>query len=377
MTTPIHIPHRHLGRCGLKVSALTLGAMTFGESETFMRGVTSSDDEARRVLDAALDAGIDTVDTANVYSEGRSEQLLGEWLHGRRDKVTLLTKCRFPIGFGTRPIGPHDQGLSRKHIVQACEDSLRRLRTDYIDLYQVHMQDRNVPIEETLRALDDLVRDGKVRYVGCSNFTGYRLTESLWAADKRDTVRFEAMQIQWSLIVRDAERELVPAAKHFGMGILVWSPLGRGFLSGKYQKGEAPPEGARLAAWKESYGAMNTEQNWAILDVVRDVAREVGSTPRRRVAGLPARAPRVLVDHHWRPQSVPATGQPGRHVGHAVARSSPSARASLASALWLSLRLYRPARALVVRRPPTLMIPARSAARSARRSKKSLSRTAK
>jgi len=279
MTTPAHVPHRHLGRCGLKVSALTLGAMTFGESETFMRGVTSSDEEARHVLDAALDAGIDTIDTANVYSEGRSEQLLGEWLQGRRDKVTLLTKCRFPIGFGTRVIGPHDQGLSRKHIVKACEDSLTRLRTDYIDLYQVHMQDRHVPIEETMRALDDLVRDGKVRYVGCSNYTGYRLTEALWSADKRGTVRFESMQIQWSLIVRDAERELLPAAKHFGMGVLVWSPLGRGFLSGKYQKGEAPPEGARLAAWKESYGAMNTDQNWAILDTVREVAKEISSTP--------------------------------------------------------------------------------------------------
>ena len=279
MTTPVHIPHRNLGRCGLKVSALTLGAMTFGESETFMRGVTSSDEEARRVLDAAIDAGIDTIDTANVYSEGRSEQLLGEWLTGRRHKVTLLTKCRFPIGFGTRPIGPHDMGLSRKHIVQACEDSLRRLQTDYIDLYQVHMQDRHVPIEETLRALDDLVRDGKVRYIGCSNYTGYRLAESLWAADKRGTVRYESMQIQWSLIVRDAERELVPAAKHFGMGVLVWSPLGRGFLSGKYRKGEAPPEGARLSAWKDSYGAMNTDQNWATLDVVREIAHEVKSTP--------------------------------------------------------------------------------------------------
>ena len=143
MTTPVHISHRHLGRCGLKVSALTLGAMTFGESESFMRGVTSSDEEARNVLDAAIDAGIDTIDTANVYSEGRSEQLLGQWLEGRRHKVTLLTKCRFPIGFGTRAIGPHDQGLSRKHIISACEDSLRRLRTDYIDLYQVHMQDRH------------------------------------------------------------------------------------------------------------------------------------------------------------------------------------------------------------------------------------------
>ncbi len=279
MTKQIQIPHRQLGRCGLKVSALTLGAMTFGESETFMRGVTSTNDEAKQVLDEAIEAGIDTIDTANVYSEGRSEQLLGEWLSGRRHQVTLLTKCRFSIGFGTRAVGPHESGLSRKHIISACEASLRRLRTDYIDLYQVHMQDRNVPIEETLRALDDLIQSGKVRYIGCSNYTGYRLAESLWSADKRGFCRFESMQIQWNLLVRDAERELIPAARHFGLGVLVWSPLSRGFLSGKYHKGQQPPTDARLASWKESYGLMDTEQNWTILDTVRTIAKEVESTP--------------------------------------------------------------------------------------------------
>lgn len=279
MSTQQAVPHRPLGRSGLKVSALTLGAMTFGESQTFMKGVTSPDDEARRVLDAAIDAGIDSIDTANVYSEGRSEELLGQWLSGRRDKVVLMTKCRFPIGFGAQAIGPHDMGLSRKHIIKACEDSLRRLRTDYIDLYQVHMQDRTVPIEETLRALDDLVRDGKVRYIGCSNYAGYRLTESLWAADKRGTVRYEAMQIQWSLIVRDPERELIPAARHFGLGVLVWSPLARGFLSGKYRRDEPAPEGSRLAAWKDSFANLNNDQAWSIVDEVRAIAHEVGSTP--------------------------------------------------------------------------------------------------
>lgn len=279
MSTQQAVPHRALGRCGLKVSALTLGAMTFGESQTFMKGVTSPDDEARRVLDAALDAGIDSIDTANVYSEGRSEELLGQWLAGRRDKVVLMTKCRFPVGFGTQPVGPHDMGLSRKHIVKACEDSLRRLRTDYIDLYQVHMQDRSVPIEETLRALDDLVRDGKVRYVGCSNYVGYRLVESLWAADKRGTVRYDSMQIQWSLIVRDAERELIPAARTFGIGVLVWSPLARGFLSGKYRRDEPAPEGSRLAAWKDSFANMNNDYAWNVLEEVRSVAAEVGATP--------------------------------------------------------------------------------------------------
>jgi aryl-alcohol dehydrogenase-like predicted oxidoreductase len=261
------------------VSVLTLGAMTFGESATFMKGVTSSDEEARRTLDAALDAGIDTIDTANVYSEGRSEELLGQWLKGRRDKVVLMTKARFPIGFGTRPVGPHDMGLSRKHLIEACEASLRRLQTDYIDLYQMHQQDGSVPIEETLRALDDLVQGGKVRYVGCSNYTGYRLVESLWAADRRGTVRYEGMQIQWSLLSRHAERELIPAARAFGLGVLVWSPLARGFLSGKYQRNQAPPPGSRLESWQDSYKQFDNDHGWAVMDAVRQVAAEVSSTP--------------------------------------------------------------------------------------------------
>src|SRR3954465_10534279 len=178
--------YRPLGQSGLRVSALSLGAMTFGESSPFMKGVTSPDEEARRVFDAAVDAGVNLIDTANVYSEGRSEELTGQWIKGKRDRVLLATKCRFPIGFaiaGKKP-GPHDMGLSRKHILEACEASLRRLKTDVIDLYQVHMQDSSVRIEETMRALDDLVTQGKVRYVGCSNYAGYRLVESLWAAEK-------------------------------------------------------------------------------------------------------------------------------------------------------------------------------------------------
>ena len=172
--------------------------MTIGESQGFMKGVTSSDDEARRVLDRALDAGIDCIDTANLYSEGRSEELLGKWLEGRRERVVLMTKCRYPTAAGTPGATwlPHDMGLSRKGILKNCEDSLRRLRTDYIDLYQVHMQDRAVPIEETLRALGDLVHQGKVRYIGCSNYTGVRLVESLWAADQRDLIPYASIQLQ-------------------------------------------------------------------------------------------------------------------------------------------------------------------------------------
>lgn len=270
---------RRLGDCGLKVSALSLGAMTFGESQTFMKGVTSPDDEARRVFDAAVDAGVNLVDTANVYSEGRSEELTGEWIRGKRDRVLLATKCRFPIGFGTRPIGPHDMGLSRKHVVEACEASLRRLGTDWIDLFQVHMQDSTVPVEETLRALDDLVRDGKIRYAGCSNYAGYRLVESLWAADRRNLGRYVSVQFQWSLVERGAEREVVPACRQFKLGTMVWSPLARGFLSGKYRRGAAAPADSRLAAWSDSMKALDTDRNWAILDAVRGIAEARGVAP--------------------------------------------------------------------------------------------------
>jgi aryl-alcohol dehydrogenase-like predicted oxidoreductase len=269
---------RQLGRCGLNVSVLSFGAMTFGESQTFMKGVTTPDEEARRVLDAALDAGINLVDTANVYSEGKSEELCGEWLKEKRHSVLLATKCRFPIGFGTMPIGPHDMGLSRKHIMQACEDSLQRLKTDYIDLYQVHMQDRTVPIEETLRALDDLVTQGKVRYIGCSNYAGYRLVESLWAADRRATHRYESVQLQWSLACRDAEREMIPACQQHGLGVLVWSPLARGFLSGKYQKGMEPPKDSRLSSWKDSYAQFDNDHMWNLLDKIGGIAKRHEST---------------------------------------------------------------------------------------------------
>lgn len=263
----------------MRLSALSLGAMTFGEAKGFMKGVHSEDAEARRVFDAAVAAGLDTVDTANGYAEGRSEELLGQWMKGRRHEVTLLTKCRFPTLGGTAPMHPNESGLSRQSIVWNCEQSLKRLQTDYIDLYQVHMQDRSVPIEETLRALDDLQRAGKVRYVGCSNYTGYRLVESLWAADRRGTARYDGVQLQWSLVARDAEREVVPAAKTFGLGLLVWSPLGRGFLSGKYRKGQPPPAGTRLEAWKESWAATATDQNWKTLDAVLAVAKRRDATP--------------------------------------------------------------------------------------------------
>jgi aryl-alcohol dehydrogenase-like predicted oxidoreductase len=271
--------HVNLGRTGLKVSRLCLGAMTFGEGTGFMKGVSSPDDVARRVLDAAFEAGIDFIDTADVYSAGSSEAFVGKWLAGRRDQVVVATKCRFNHAPQDGKPGVRDVGLSRRHIVAACEGSLRRLGTDYIDLYQVHMQEATTPIEETLRALDDLVTAGKIRYAGCSNYTGYRLVESLWAADKRNTIKYESVQLQWSLIVRDAEREIIPACRAFGLGVLVWSPLARGFLSGKYEKDKAPPPGTRLAEWKDTWAGLQKDQPWAIVDVVRAIAAERQATP--------------------------------------------------------------------------------------------------
>jgi aryl-alcohol dehydrogenase-like predicted oxidoreductase len=270
---------RRLGTSGLRVSAISLGAMLFGTSQTLMKGVTSSDEEARRIFDRALEAGINLADTANVYNEGRSEELTGEWSVGKRDQLLIATKCRFPIGWGmTQKAGPHDWGLSRKAIMTACEGSLRRLKTDVIDLYQVHMPDSNVAIDETLRALGDLVTEGKVRYIGCANYAGYSLLESLWVADKLQTHRYESIQIQWSLVQRSVERELIPAAAAFGLGVLIWSPLARGFLSGKYQRGRTAPAGSRFEVHKDTFRGLDKEKNWNLLDVVGRIAEQHETT---------------------------------------------------------------------------------------------------
>jgi len=269
---------RNLGTSGLKVSALSLGAMTFGESKTFMKGVTSSDDEGRRVFDRAIERGVNLIDTANVYSEGRSEELVGEWVKPKRDKVLVATKCRFPVVRGDTP-GPHDSGLSRKHIMAACEASLKRLKMDYVDLYQVHMQDTTVRIDETLRALDDLVRQGKIRYAGCSNYAGYRLVESLWAAEKHGTARYESVQLSWSLLERGAEREVIPACRTFGVGVLVYSPLASGFLSGKYKRGAPPPEGARLTEWKDTMKRLGQDRSYDLIEKLEVIAKRRDASP--------------------------------------------------------------------------------------------------
>ncbi len=224
-----------------------MGTMTFGGKGGFASVGSTGVDEARHQVDQCLDAGINLIDTADVYSDGLSEEILGEVIRGRRDEVLLATKVRMPMGSG-----PNDAGLSRHHVITGCEASLRRLGTDHIDLYQVHEWDGVTPLEETLGALDLLVRSGKVRYVGASNYAGWQIMKALGVAERNGLPRFVSQQIYYSLQARDAEYELIPSAVDQGLGILVWSPLAGGLLSGKYRRGVQPPAGARgLSDWDE------------------------------------------------------------------------------------------------------------------------------
>ena len=239
--------YRQLGSSGLRVSVLTMGTMTFGGSGWFADVGSTDADTARQQIDQCLEAGVNLLDTANVYSRGVSEEMVGAALEGRRDTALLATKVRMPMGRG-----PNDAGLSRHAIVTQCEASLRRLRTDYIDLYQVHEWDGQTPLEETLEALDLLLTSGKVRYVGCSNYAGWQLMKALGIADRRQLPRFVSQQIYYSLQARDAEYELIPASVDQGLGVLVWSPLAGGLMSGKYRRGAQGPEGSRhLTDWDE------------------------------------------------------------------------------------------------------------------------------
>jgi len=271
--------YRNLGASGVKVSTLCLGAMTFGEADekSFMHKVGSDEATSHAVLDRAIAAGINFIDTADVYGQdGLSERVLGGWIsaRGARDKLVLATKFRFTMGDG-----PNRTGASRYRIIKCCEDSLRRLRTDRIDLYQIHMQDMTTPEEETLRALDDLVTAGKVLYIGASNYAAYRLMNSLWTSRTHHLSKFVTFQAQYSLLVRDVEREHVPLCRDMGLGILPWSPLAGGFLTGKFEKGKAPDAGARLGAKPERMARYDKERNWTILDAVRAVATETNTTP--------------------------------------------------------------------------------------------------
>jgi aryl-alcohol dehydrogenase-like predicted oxidoreductase len=262
--------HVTLGRSGLMVSRLCLGTMTFGRE--------ADEATSKAMVDRYLDAGGNFVDTANVYGPRTSEEITGRALAGRRDDVVLATKVRFAMGDG-----PNDVGLSRRHIVAACEDSLRRLDTDWIDLYQVHMWDEKTPIEETLSALSDLVRQGKVRYIGASNFAGWQLMRAELAAAQNGFERFVSLQPQYSLIERRLEHEIGPAAAALGLGLIPWGPLAQGLLTGKYDRSSGPASDTRMADAKpehvESWERRNEERNWRIVDAVLEVAAETGRSP--------------------------------------------------------------------------------------------------
>jgi aryl-alcohol dehydrogenase-like predicted oxidoreductase len=271
--------YRQLGTTGTQVSVLCLGAMTFGEADekSFMHKVGSDEKESHAVLDRALEAGVNFIDTADVYGQdGLSERVLGNWLASRkaRERVVLATKGRFRMA-----PGPNGTGASRMRIQRAIEASLRRLGTDRIDLYQIHMQDLRTPEEELVRALDDAVRAGKIVYFGASNYAAYRLMESLWVADRLGLNRFVTLQAQYSLASRALEREHVPLCRKFGLGILPWSPLASGLLSGKYRRGQTAPAGSRLAEWKDRYQSFDNDRNWNIVEALVAVASELGKAP--------------------------------------------------------------------------------------------------
>lgn len=259
--------YRTLGACGLVVSEFCLGTMVFGET-----GARATDPQmAERIIHAYLDAGGNHIDTADVYASGKSEEIVGKALEGHRAQVVLATKVRFAMGSR-----PNQQGLSRLHIVQGVEGSLRRLRTEVIDLLYAHCWDPLTPLEESLRAFDDLVTAGKVRYIGVSNFKAWQLMKALDMSAEQGWARFVAAQYQYSLVERNLEHEFSELCLSEGLGLTPWGPLGGGFLSGKYQRGNKPEEG-RLAVMpdetEEAWPRRATERNWGILEVVDEIAK--------------------------------------------------------------------------------------------------------
>jgi len=258
--------YRRLGRTGLKVSPLCMGCWRMGGDQT---------DEATslQILQASLDAGINFIDTADVYTGGHSERIVAKVIEGRRSEVVLATKFRWRSAKG-----PNGEGASRKHILEACEASLRRLGTDYVDLYQIHGWDGGTPIEETMEALGDLVRSGKVRYIGCSNFSALQICRALWAADRAGTAKFVSVQPHYNLLERGAENELLPFCHEMGLGCINYSPLAGGLLTGKYRRGEEVPAGTR-AAREERMRRRLDDRTYDRLERLEAYAREHGHTP--------------------------------------------------------------------------------------------------
>jgi aryl-alcohol dehydrogenase-like predicted oxidoreductase len=262
--------YRTLGRSGLKISTMTMGTMTFGGAGGFAKVGNTDLAGARRLIDLCIDSGINLLDTANAYSGGLSEEIIGDALGGKRKgDVLIASKVRMPVGKG-----PNDQGLSRYHVIRECEGSLRRLKTDVIDIYFVHQWDGLTPLEETLAALDTLVEQGKVRYVGCSNYSGWHIMKALGISERERRPRFVTQQIHYTLEAREAEYELLPISVDQGLGVLVWSPIAGGLLSGKHRRNQAAPEGSRqLAGWTEP-PIRDEDRLWNIVDVLVEIGTE-------------------------------------------------------------------------------------------------------
>lgn len=270
--------HVSMGRSGLKVSRVCLGAMNFGAAWGF--GVEAA--QAKPIIDAYLDAGHNFIDTAGNYNDGQSEEIVGQAVRGRRDSVVIATK-----GFMPQGPGPNDRGLSRVHLTRALDASLRRLGTDHVDLYQCHFPDPDTPIEETMATLDGFVRTGKVRYLGCSNFTASQIVEAQWAAERIGATPFISLQPQYSLIARDVEAEILPVCARHGLGTLVWGPLAGGILAGRYRRGADPRPDTRIGRLMASSDPRArrwaddqlTDRNLDIADEVGKVAAELDATP--------------------------------------------------------------------------------------------------
>jgi aryl-alcohol dehydrogenase-like predicted oxidoreductase len=265
---------RPLGGSGLKVPALSLGTGTFGGGNDFFKAWgTTGVAEATRLVDVALDASLSMFDSADVYSSGLAEEILGQAIAGRRDRVLVSTKGTFRSG-----PGPNDVGSSRHHLISACEGSLRRLKTDHIDLYQLHGFDAQTPVEEVLRALDDLVRAGKIRYIGCSNFSGWHLMKSLAVSERYGLARYVAHQAYYSLLGRELEWELMPLGLDQKVATIVWSPLGWGRLTGKFRRNQPLPAVSRLHTTAENGPPVPDERAYRVVDALDAVARETGKS---------------------------------------------------------------------------------------------------
>lgn len=271
--------YRNMGRSGLKVSEICLGTMTFGHG--------ADEAESKRMVDLAMDHGVNFFDTANSYADQLSEVYLGKALKDKRRHAIIATKFFNPVG-----PGPNDSGMSRVHIMQAIDDSLQRLDTDYVDIYYIHHVDNQTPIEEMLHAVDDLVHQGKVRYIACSNYQAWRLMEALWISDHNGLARFECYQPQYSLVVRDIEQELIPLCQYKGLGVVCWSPLAGGFLTGKYKPGERTQTGSRSEeawAYPQKYFAANADDTLTeLLKVASELERSPAQVAARWVLEQPA-----------------------------------------------------------------------------------------